>query len=83
MAKNVRVKMRSRASRALLRSADTEAMVKGRADSMAAEAGSGYIANFEVGPNRARSYVFTRTHEAMKDNARNNTLLRIVGSRSR
>lgn len=79
----VRVKINSSTARAILRSAEVQGRLDREARAIASSAGSGYIAGSEVGPNRARAYVFTRTRKAIVDNARNNTLLRALGARSK
>jgi len=77
------VKINSPVARQILRSGEVEGYVRRKAQDIATAAGSGYIAGSEVGPNRARAYVFTRNRRAMKDNASNNTLLRVLGGMRR
>lgn len=74
----VRVKINSSAARALLKSPEVREYLESQAERMAADAGRGYRASSEVGPNRARAQVETVSENAERDNARNNTLLRVL-----
>lgn len=47
-----------------------------RAEAIAAAAGDGYEASAMAGKNRGRASVITADYAAMRDNARNQTLLR-------
>ena len=73
-----KVKMNPAGARALLRSPEVRDFLEAQAKRMAAEAGPGYEARSEVGPNRARAQVETVSENAEKDNAQNNTLLRVL-----
>ena len=46
---------------------------------LAHRAGPGYVASFRHGRTRYRGIVFAKTYRAMKDNARNNTLVKTLG----
>lgn len=73
-----KVKVYSAGARALLRGPEVRDFAEALAKRMAAEAGRGYEARSDVGPNRARAQVETVSEDAEKDNARNNTLLRVL-----
>lgn len=73
-----KVKINQAAARALLRSPEVQDYLEKKAQQMAAEAGRGYEGWSEAGPNRARAQVETVSEGAEKDNARNNTLLRVL-----
>lgn len=62
--------------RALLRSPAVAQDLLRRAQRIAAAAGPGYEASVNVGPNRARASVITASPAAIRDNAKNQTLLR-------
>ena len=47
-----------------------------RTESAASQSSPGYEGVVEDGGDRVRGAVYTRTHEAIEDNARNNTLLK-------
>lgn len=47
-----------------------------RADAIASAAGPGYEASTFAGKNRGRASVITADYDAIRDNARNQTLLR-------
>lgn len=49
------------------------------AEAMAADAGDGYLAVTGQGRTRARAAVLTATTRAKRDNARNDTLVRVAG----
>ena len=56
-----------------------DADMQSRADRVAAAAGSGYEAKRTANPrNRARAAVVTTSYRAIRENARNNTLLRAL-----
>lgn len=72
----VRVKVHSAAARSLLNSGEVKADLGRRAGAISAAAGEGYQASVQAGRNRARASVITGDYQSIKDNAKNNTLLR-------
>lgn len=76
MAKKVRVKMSSAGSRKVLNSSEVQADLRRRADAIAMAAGEGYWPSVQAGVNRARASVITADFKAIRDNAKNNTLLK-------
>lgn len=80
MAKKVRIQMSNAGVQAMLKSPGVQGLVDSSADRIATRAGTGYAAKSGTRSNtRARAFVVTETFEAMKDNARNATLLRAMG----
>lgn len=73
-----KVKMNAAGARALMKSPEVRDYLEQQAKRMAAEAGPGYDGWSEVGPNRARAQVETVSENSEKDNARNNTLIRVL-----
>lgn len=63
---------------ALLKSGETETMIKGLADQIASRAGTGYASDTYLTPGRVVASAYTATEEAVKDNSENNTLLMAV-----
>lgn len=51
------------------------------AEAIQARAGEGYAASSKHGRKRALAMVYTDTPDAMRDNNRNNTLLKAMGGR--
>ena len=80
MARKPKVKINSAGARAVLKSAGGQADLDARADRIAAVAGSGYKASTYPWRTRGRSSVITGTWSAMRDNSRNQTLLRAVNA---
>lgn len=75
----VTVRMTSAQRTKLLRSAAVEAEIRKRTDAIHAAAGgdaAGYRAETAVNSRRARGAVYTYDLKAIKDNAKNNTLVR-------
>ncbi len=72
----IRVKINSAAARALLNSAEVKADIARRAGAVAAGAGEGFEASVQEGKSRARASVITADVEAIRKNAKNNTLLK-------
>lgn len=72
----VRIKLNSGAVRQLLRSPEVLADLQARAARIAAAAGAGMEVDSEVGPNRARAAVITRTAEARHAEATDRALTR-------
>ena len=65
---------------ALLKSGETESMLKGLADQIANRAGTGYASDTYMTPGRVVASAYTATTDAIKDNSENNTLLMAVES---
>ena len=80
MARKPKVKINSAGARAVLKSAGVQADLDARADRIAAAAGSGYEASTYPWRTRGRSSVITGNGAAMRDNSRNQTLLRAVNA---
>lgn len=76
MVKKVRVKMNIAGARAIRNSAEVEGDLMRRAQAIEAAAGPGYEASSQTGRTRARASVITADFEAIRDNAKNNTLLK-------
>lgn len=64
-----------RAMAAILRLPATERMLRRMAESVAARAGDGFVADSEIGSSRARAAVFTATFQAMHAEATDHRLL--------
>ncbi|WP_406714720.1 hypothetical protein [Trueperella pyogenes] len=65
---------------AFLRSGEVERLVKRHADQIAARAGAGYASDTWQGRTRVIASAFTETPQAMRSNAKHNTLLRELRS---
>ena len=73
----VTVKMNSKGVTQLLKSEGITGYLKSLADDMSTRCGSGYEADvYTAGRTRNNASVGPRTREAMRDNYRNNTLLK-------
>lgn len=66
-----------------MKSAPVRDLVSGHADEIAASAGSGYVSSVWDAQTRAVGNVRAESWRAMWDNARNHTLEREIGRRSR
>lgn len=77
---NVRIELNHEGVRDLLRSPAMAAVCKSYAEEIAGRAGNGYEVNVYTGANRVNASVGTATKEAMRDNYKNNTLLKAVGA---
>ena len=64
--------------RALLKSAEMEAILKERADKALRRLPAGYESDTHVGKTRINASVWTKTASAVKDNSKNNSLLKAV-----
>lgn len=84
MANNVKVKINSAVVRALLNSNSVQSELLDRAmriQSAANGMGKGvYSADVRAGKNRAHAMVKTTDFESIRSNAKNNTLLKAMGS---
>lgn len=76
-----RIKFHTKGFRQLLTSPELDAVLEDEATAIGARAGgeaAGYVSGVNPGRRRSRGYVVTSTAEAIKDNAKNNTLLRSI-----
>lgn len=73
-----KIKLNSAGVRALLKSAEMQNLLRERANDIANAAGSGYTTDVYIGTNRANAGVFASSPEAMRDNLKNNSLLKAV-----
>lgn len=64
----------------LLRMPATQSVIDGLSGSVASAAGSGYRASQMQGASRYRAIVYAETFRARRDNGRNNSLLKALGS---
>lgn len=64
--------------REMLQSPEMQAMLLERANEIAARAGTGYSTDVFVGKTRANASVFANDEETMRDNLKNNTLLKAL-----
>lgn len=67
------------AIRDMLRSSGMKRTIQKHSERVAGRAGSGYEASTVVGKNRVHGSVITASSEAIRDNSRNNTLLKALG----
>jgi hypothetical protein len=64
--------------RELLQSAEMQAACMAEGQRMAGSAGAGYSADARIGRNRVIVRVKAETQEAINDNLKNNTLLKVM-----
>lgn len=76
MSKSFRFELNRAGVRELLRSEKMQTMLEGEAKTIRDRCGDGYASDGHKGANRAKATVWTDTPEAMRDNMRNNTLLK-------
>lgn len=76
MASKVKVKINIAGGRALMRSAEMQALMAQYGQQIAARAGTGYTFDTYVGLNRANATVFAGDRSAAENNMDNNTLLK-------
>ena len=74
----VRIELNSEGVRELLRSPEMAAICREHAKAIADRAGEGYIVTTYTGASRVNASVITETPEAMRENLKNNTLLKAV-----
>ena len=67
--------------RELLNSSAMKKVLSNHASSVAKKAGSGYSTSVISVSDRAKGFVHTATKKAQKENLKNNTLLKALGSR--
>lgn len=74
-----KIVLNSAGVREMLKGPDMQALLLERAQAISERAGSGYETDVFVGRNRANASVFASDPEAVKDNMKNNTLLKALG----
>lgn len=75
---SVTVKINKDVARSLLRSTEVQGDLQERADRIAASAGPGFVAEVEVGANRARGVVYTSDIDSMIAEAQDRSLTRAL-----
>lgn len=78
MASKIRIDINSDGIQELLKSGPVRALLKAKADRIAAAAGPGMLASSFVGRTRARASVITDTHKARRAEATNRSLTRAI-----
>lgn len=73
-----RIELNSEGVRELLQSGEMMAVCRSLADGIAGRAGTGYQVTTYTGKTRVNASVMAVTEEAMRDNLKNNTLLKAV-----
>lgn len=71
----VTIKLNRAGVRAILQSAEARKLCEEHAAATLAGCGDGYRMDSRVGKNRVNAMVYADTHQAKRDNLRNNTLL--------
>lgn len=74
----VRIKLNRAGVGQLLKSEEMQAVLSEHATAIRQRAGDGYEQDVHVGKTRANAMVKAATHKAMRDNMKNNTLLKAV-----
>ena len=74
----VQVELNSEGVRELLRSPEMAAICQAQAMAIAGRAGNGYSVSTYTGTSRVNASVMAETQEAIRDNLKNNTLLKAV-----
>ena len=74
----MKFKLNSSGVRQLLQSAHMQTVLEQQASAIRNRAGIGYQQDTYVGKNRANAMVWADTHQAKRDNMKNNTLLKAV-----
>lgn len=74
----VRIELNHAGIRALLKSPEMEAMLGERAAQISDGCGDGYAHDTYQAPGRVIASVYTETPDAMRDNLRNNTILKAM-----
>ena len=75
---SVRIELNSEGVKELLRSAEMMQICRNAAQQIAGNAGDGYEVSTYTGRTRVNASVYTATAKAMRDNLKNNTLLKAV-----
>lgn len=79
----MKIRWNMKAFQQIRRMPGVKSRLKSEAGSMANSAGDGYTSESGEGKTRSRASVVTATREAVRDNSSNNTLSRILASRSK
>lgn len=80
MVKQVTVKMNNAGVQEILKSPGVQSLLMSQAERVARAAGPGYVARAgTAGKTRSRAWAVADTPDAMRDNAKNATLLRTLG----
>lgn len=74
----MKFKLNSSGVRQLLQSDQMQTVLEQQASAIRNRAGVGYKQDAYVGKNRANAMVWADTHQAKRDNMKNNTLLKAV-----
>ena len=74
----MKIVLNSAGVREMLQSAEIQAVLRERANEIAARAGDGYTTDVFAGKTRANASVFANTPEAIRDNLNNDTLLKAL-----
>lgn len=74
----LKVQLISSGVRQMLQSPEVEGYVQEACQAVAQRAGTGYSSNVQKGKKRAVGRVYAYTKEAIKDNSKNNTLLKAL-----
>ncbi len=78
MSKKVTLKLNSKGIQEMLKSPEMQTLLNERATAIANRAGDGYEVSVHVGKTRANASVYTTDAKVMRDNLKNNTLLKAV-----
>lgn len=78
MAKQFHIELNEAGVRELLKSPEIAAACMAEGQRMAGKAGNGYSADARTGRNRAVIRVKAETQAAIRDNMKNNTLLKVM-----
>ena len=74
----MKIVLNSAGVREMLKSPEMQALLRERADEIAARAGTGYLTDVFVGKTRANASVFANDEETIRDNLNNDTLLKAL-----
>lgn len=74
----VRIKLNRAGVGQLLKSAEMQSVLSEHATAIRQRAGDGYEQDIHVGKTRANAMIKATTNKAMRDNMKNNTLLKAV-----
>ena len=77
---NIKFELNSEGIKKLLKSSEMQAGLKEYVSKVQNSAGEGYTVSSYVGKSRANVSVHAKTKKAKKDNLKNNTLLKALGS---
>ena len=75
----LKIELDSAGIQALLKSQEIIDVLQEQADSICAQLGSQYQTSQHIGKTRANVSVYTEDPDALKDNAKNNTMLKAMG----